>query len=217
MIYELRQYTLRPGQRDTLIELFEREFVETQEATGMRVTGTFRVGGAPDRFAWLRAHRSMAARKDALEAFYDGPVWEAHRDAARATMVDTDDVLLLHSVGAEPPAWERPPAGATELPKSLYAATIYHVEDGFSAFFAREVAPVLAEAGVPPVACLETEHSENNFPRHPIRTGENVFVWFARFDAAEEEREVDLPMVKPRLTAAPERILLHPTARSAMR
>ncbi|MFI7227637.1 NIPSNAP family protein [Nonomuraea angiospora] len=217
MIYELRQYTLLPGRRDTLIELFEREFVETQEATGMRVTGTFRVQGAPDRFAWLRAFPSMAARKDALEAFYGGPAWRAHRDAANATMIDSDDVLLLHSVGAEPPAWERPPAGATEPPKSLYAATIYHVEDGFSAFFAREVAPVLAEAGVPPVACLETEHSENDFPRLPIRTGENVFVWFARFDPAEEEREVDLPMLKPRLTAAPERILLRPTARSAMR
>lgn len=30
-IVELRQYTLHPGKRDTLIELFDREFVETQE------------------------------------------------------------------------------------------------------------------------------------------------------------------------------------------
>ncbi|MEV4113956.1 NIPSNAP family protein [Nonomuraea sp. NPDC049695] len=217
MIYDLRQYTLLPGRRDTLIELFEREFVETQEAVGMRVHGTFRVEGAPDRFVWLRSYPSMPARQASLEAFYDGPVWEAHRDAARDTMKDTDDVLLLHSVGAELPEWERPAIGATELPSSLYAATIYHVEDGFSAFFAREVAPVLVEAGVPPIACLETEHSENNFPRHPIRTGENVFVWFARFEGAEDEREVELPMLKPRLTAAPERILLRPTARSAMR
>ncbi|RZL06943.1 MAG: NIPSNAP family protein, partial [Rubrivivax sp.] len=35
-IVELRRYTLHPGQRDTLIELFEREFVESQEALGMR-------------------------------------------------------------------------------------------------------------------------------------------------------------------------------------
>jgi hypothetical protein len=27
-----RQYTLRPGQRDVLIGLFDREFVESQEA-----------------------------------------------------------------------------------------------------------------------------------------------------------------------------------------
>ena len=33
-IVELRQYTLHPGQRDTLIDLFDREFVESQEAPG---------------------------------------------------------------------------------------------------------------------------------------------------------------------------------------
>src|SRR6185295_7643561 len=31
MIVELRRYTLRAGRRDELIELFDREFVETQE------------------------------------------------------------------------------------------------------------------------------------------------------------------------------------------
>ena len=38
-IVELRQYTLRPNQRDTLIALFEREFVESQEACGMHLVG----------------------------------------------------------------------------------------------------------------------------------------------------------------------------------
>jgi hypothetical protein len=31
-VVELRQYTLRPGQRDVLIDLFDRELVESQEA-----------------------------------------------------------------------------------------------------------------------------------------------------------------------------------------
>ncbi|TMR91478.1 NIPSNAP family protein [Nonomuraea basaltis] len=218
MIYELRQYTMRPGHRDTLIDLFEREFIETQEATGMRVAGSFRNPDAPDTFPWLRAFPDMPARKAALEAFYGGPVWLANRDAANATLIDSDDVLLLHPVGAwDPPAWERPPVGAAEPPPSLYIATIYHVEDGFAEFFASEAVPVLAEAGVPPIIRLETEHAENTYPRLPVRTGENVFVWFARFDTPEDEREVDLPMLKPYLTAAPQRIRLRPTARSAMR
>ncbi|WP_223167610.1 hypothetical protein [Nonomuraea sp. SYSU D8015] len=96
-------------------------------------------------------------------------------------------------------------------------ATICHVEDGFAAFFAEEVAPVLAEEGVPVVARFESEHAENTYPRLPVRTGENVFVWFTRFDTPEDEREVNLPMVKDRLTAAPKRLRLRPTARSAMR
>src|SRR5207248_9892330 len=38
-IVELRQYTLHPGKRDVLIDLFEREFIETQEAVGSKVIG----------------------------------------------------------------------------------------------------------------------------------------------------------------------------------
>ena len=41
-IVELRQYTLHPGQRDVLIDLFDREFVESQEALGMKIIGQFR-------------------------------------------------------------------------------------------------------------------------------------------------------------------------------
>ncbi|TMR15008.1 NIPSNAP family protein [Nonomuraea turkmeniaca] len=216
MIYELRQYTMRPGRRDTLIELFEREFIEAQEAAGMRIPGSFRNPDAPGMFPWLRAFPDMPARKAALEAFYGGPVWQANRDAANATMIDSDDVLLLRAL-VEPPVQERPPVGAADLPPSLYVATICHVEEDFAGFFAAEVAPVLAEAGVPVVAAFESEHAENTFPRLPVRTGEQVFVWFARFDTPDDERQVDLPMLKQRLTAAPQRIRLRPTARSTMR
>lgn len=96
-VVELRQYTLHPGRRDTLIALFEREFIETQEALGLRVIGQFRDLDDPDRFIWLRGFSDMSARRRSLAAFYDGPVWAAHRDAANATMVDSDNVRLLPS------------------------------------------------------------------------------------------------------------------------
>ena len=60
-------------------------------------------------FVWLRGFDGMEARKDALTAFYDGPVWAAHRDAANATMIDSDDVLLLK------PAW---PGAGFDLSRS---------------------------------------------------------------------------------------------------
>src|SRR5712691_3163354 len=95
-IVELRQYTLHPGQRDVLIELFDREFVETQEALGMKVIGQFRDLDNPNRFVWLRGFRDMPSRAQALKDFYGGPVWKAHREAANATMIDSNNVLLLH-------------------------------------------------------------------------------------------------------------------------
>jgi hypothetical protein len=40
-VVELRQYTLRPGQRDVPIGLFDRELVESQEAAGMAIDTQF--------------------------------------------------------------------------------------------------------------------------------------------------------------------------------
>lgn len=39
-VIELRQYTLHPRQRDVMVELFEREFIERQEAVEMTIIGT---------------------------------------------------------------------------------------------------------------------------------------------------------------------------------
>lgn len=236
-VLELRQYTLREGQRDVLIELFEREFVESQEAVGMGLVGTFRDRDRPDRFVWIRAFPDMPARAASLQAFYGGPVWAAHREAANATMIDSDNVLLLRPSGtrggfANPPA-PRAPIGATARPDSCALATIYYfdapVGDTFRRFFESELTPALADAGLAPIARLETEPAENTFPRLPIRTGEHVFVWFARFDDddalhAAEARLAASPRwtaLKPKLDkmlrSPPERLVLEPTARSRLR
>jgi heme-degrading monooxygenase HmoA len=50
MIVELRQYALRPGQRDVLIELFDRALAEGQEAVGIRKIGWFRDLDDPNNF-----------------------------------------------------------------------------------------------------------------------------------------------------------------------
>jgi len=83
-VVELRQYTVHAGMRDVLIDLFDREFVESQEATGMTVISQFRMLDDPSRFVWLRGFSSMSARARALEAFYEAPVWQRHREAANA-------------------------------------------------------------------------------------------------------------------------------------
>jgi len=58
-VVELRQYTLHPGQRDTLVSLFEREFVDPLEAAGMTVMGQFHDLDRPDRFVWMRGFSDM--------------------------------------------------------------------------------------------------------------------------------------------------------------
>ncbi|MGA8476024.1 MAG: NIPSNAP family protein [Candidatus Cybelea sp.] len=95
MIVELRNYTLQRGRRDELVALFEREFLETQEAAGMTLIGHFTVLGDANRFVWLRGFAEVQTRAASLAAFYEGPVWTKHRNAANAMIVDSDNVLLL--------------------------------------------------------------------------------------------------------------------------
>ncbi|MCO5994840.1 NIPSNAP family protein [Actinoallomurus rhizosphaericola] len=237
-VLELRQYTLHDDARDVLIDLFEREFVESQEATGTEVIGQFRDVDAADRFVWLRGFPDMRSREAALRAFYGGPVWAAHRDAARVTMVDTDDVLLLRPVdedsGFPAPSGPRPPVGRAEPPSSLVVATLYRrdrpFDKEFAEFFRRRVRPVLTETGAAPLAYLQTEHAENTYPALPVRTGENFFVWFARFAGRDDLaghlgrlerspawRDDVLPKLSAVLTGEPQRLTLAPTARSLLR
>jgi hypothetical protein len=125
-VVELRQYTLKPRQRDVLIELFEREFIESQEATGMRIIGTFRDLDNPDHFLWLRGFSDMPARAQALEEFYGGPVRKKNREAANATMIDSDNVLLLRPARSGSrfslANAKRPSLGSTETAKGVLVA-----------------------------------------------------------------------------------------------
>ncbi|CRK57155.1 hypothetical protein [Alloactinosynnema sp. L-07] len=161
-VLELRQYTLHPGKRDELITLFEREFVDGQLAVGMTLPGLFRDLDDPDRFVWLRGFTDMAARREALTAFYSGPVWQAHRDQANATMIDSDNVLLLRPLRGFP----------TEPVAGPISATIHYFDAPVSD-------DVLEKALAEPfLAVAVTEHAENTFPQLPVRVGEHVVVTF---------------------------------------
>jgi hypothetical protein len=235
-IVELRQYKLHPGKRDALIDLFEREFIESQEALGMAILGTFRDLDDPDRFVWLRGFTDRTSRASALHAFYSGPVWQAHRNAANATMVDSDDVLLLRVVRAGPcfssDARKRAPQGASAIAHSLMVASIYYfaseVEPPFIEFFERVVSPALLAADIRVGATYVSETRPNDFPRLPVRENERVFVWFSshRDAPAYEQSLARLRQsakwisirdeLRSKLMRDPEVHRLEPTARSAL-
>jgi len=237
-VVELRQYTLRPGQRDVLIDLFDRELLESQEAAGMAIVGQFRDLDDPDRFVWIRGFPSMPSRARALASFYGGPVWKAHRAQANATMIDSDNVLLLRPVTARSdfpaPSGGRLPVGHSPAGPSRILVTLYHrdqpFDQAFADFFDRQARPVLIATGATPLACLQTEHAENTFRALPVRAGENVFVWLARFPSAAHLsshlhqiecsghwRDHVLPALSAMTTGAPQQLRLASTTRSLLR
>jgi hypothetical protein len=226
-IVELRRYALRPGARETLIELFDREFVETQEELGMCVLGQFRDLDDPDSFVWLRGFSDMATRRQALEAFYTGPIWKRHGAAANATMLDSDNVLLLRERSAPPHRPEtRPSHGQNDDQPGLVLVSVYPLTSSaasdFPEYFEREVEPTLRESGIAVLGTYATEHAENTFPALPVREGIEVFVWTTiAADESEHEQLVSgldgiAEALTQRLDGPAEVLRLQPTPRSAI-
>lgn len=237
-VIELRQYTMYPGRRDELITLFENAFIESQEAVGIHVAAQFRDANDADRFVWIRGFDSMEAREAGLNAFYFGPVWQAHRDKANATLADNDNVLLLRPAAAgsgfAPGPTARPAKGAASRPAHLIVATIYYLREDVApdsvAAFGRDLVPMVEQSGARVLARYVTDKSKNNFPRLPVREKENVFVWFGEFEnrraydswleaLARNPRWRDevLPRIQTTLQRPPETLILQPTARSLVR
>ena len=236
-ITELRMYTLHPGRRDELIELFDQEFVETQEAVGIQIIGQFYDLDDPNRFVWLRGFNDMTAREQSLNAFYSGPVWKAHRDAANATMIDSDNVLLLRlahpTSGFSLQNRHRPPLNSSTNQDGLMTATIYYfnrpVDSDFIHYFENTIHPTSMGTDALLLAYFVTEDSPNTYPRLPVREGEHVFVWFAGFQSQDAykrhlaelaqstlwSQEIS-KFLKRRLIRKPEILRLTPTARSRL-
>jgi len=214
-VVELRQYTLHPGTRDTLVRIFDEHFIESQERCGMRVIGQFRDLDDPDRFVWLRGFADMEVRTRALEAFYGGPVWKTHSAAANATMVDHTNVLLLKPVGPrdgfrfDPRL--RPEPESPGVAGGVVIATIDHL----SAPAAPHPVAGQGEAGeARPLARLVTEPARNPFVRLPVREDTNVLVTFFSYATADAYRPA--PITTPGVSRR-EHLRLEPTRRSLLR
>jgi NIPSNAP len=235
-IVELRQYTLHPGKRDVLIELFEREFIESQEELGMQVLGQFTDMNDSDKFVWLRGYTDMEARKKGLQDFYFGPVWQQYKNQANDTMLDSDNVLLLHEArlgkGFSVAAGKRVSYGTKVMQEGIFICTIYYLkqspDEEFLTFFEQKVMPQLVKAKITVVASYIPERSENNFPRLPVRERENIFVWFSS-SANTSEHAMKVKRLSEMkswgngkalntyLAMSPEVLMLLPTPRSKIR
>jgi hypothetical protein len=226
-VIELRQYTLHPGQRDRLITLFEREFVETQEAVGMQVLGTFTDLDRPDRFVWWRGFPHLAERAHSLAAFYGGPVWAAHRNEANATMIDSDDVLLLRplAAGALQSPMSRAPVGTTSAAPGYFAAVVQPIATNDVAAAEHEaragLSRFLVECGGVPFGMFVSHPGPNDFPRLPVREDVFVFTWLAAFAseggarAAASAWDRAVPSLAALSRGPVQQLHMQPTPRSA--
>lgn len=181
-VVELRQYTLKKGRRDELIDLFAREFLEPQNTLGAHVLGTYLDLDDADRFVWLRGFADATHRGVALAAFYEGPVWRAFRSAANDTMLDSDNVLLLRAASGL-----RDVSQFQRLMRApLVTAHINYLSDvppaKFERFFEEHMRRKIMQCGGRPVATFISGELANSFVRLPVRERESTFVWLSAWE-----------------------------------
>jgi hypothetical protein len=207
-VVELRRYSLRPGAFEDLLRLFEERLVAGQEEAGMRIGGIFADEDEPDSFVWWRGFADMKKRRQALDAFYNGPVWREYRDRANSTMLDSDDVILLRHT--DPPHGGGADRGPGEGGRDAIATAIlrHSGSSELEYWFSTEFHIALEETLGASVATWRSEPGQNTFPRLPVRP-EPALVWTATFpsrfdrEAALTRLDETLPQLLERAPRSP--------------
>jgi hypothetical protein len=98
MFFELRQYHLRPGQRDNWVKCMEEEIIPFQVKMGMVVLGSF-VGEEDESvYVWIRRFESEAERKRLYDAVYQSDFWKNQIAPRVPTMIDREQIKVTRLV-----------------------------------------------------------------------------------------------------------------------
>ncbi len=75
MIFELRQYRLKPGQRERRVKWMEEKIIPYQVSLGVAVLGSFVAEDDPDLYVWIRRFASEEERERLYTAMYESLTW----------------------------------------------------------------------------------------------------------------------------------------------
>jgi len=231
-VIEFRRYTIKAGERNKFAQYFDSYFPEAFEQLGAIVAGSFFERDKPNGFTWIRGFHTIEDRAIANAEFYYGPLWKEHRVTMNDLLVDSDNVMLLHSLSPERriailPAVD--PVAEPEGAKGVIVAQIFAVKPNSIDAFARQAEPIFAKyraAGAREAGVLVTLDVTNNFPQLPVRTDGPFLVWMGllkddqsletQFESAVQQSLQSLSSTEL-LRGTPELVVLHPTHRSRLR
>ena len=181
-VIELRNYVLKPGQRERFTKYFEEHFTQSQVDLGGYPLNWFKVYGAPDNFLWIRGFADMASRSKFLPAFYYGPVWKQYGAEANTMLANNDNVYLLKPLTLNNGTLETgTPMNSSLLKthKGIAVVDFYIANtklDKLKAAFAKYNLPAFKAAGIENYTLWVSELGKNDFPRLPVFQDDNLRV-----------------------------------------
>src|SRR5437660_12932808 len=98
MIFELRQYHVRPGQREKWVKCMEEEIIPFQVKMGMVILGSF-VGEEDESvYVWIRRFESEAERKRLYDLVYQSDYWKTEIAPNAPTLIDREQIKVTRLV-----------------------------------------------------------------------------------------------------------------------
>jgi hypothetical protein len=76
MFFELRQYRVKPGQRENWVKFMEEKIIPFQVSKGMVVVGSFVCPEEDDLYVWMRRFDSEEERVRLYKEVYESDYWK---------------------------------------------------------------------------------------------------------------------------------------------
>ncbi len=88
--FELREYRMRPGQREKWIKYMDEVVIPFQVSKGMIVVGSFAGETEEDLWVWIRRFDSEEERERLYAAVYESEEWQNQIAPAVGEMIDRE-------------------------------------------------------------------------------------------------------------------------------
>ncbi|GIX49289.1 MAG: NIPSNAP family protein [Candidatus Tectimicrobiota bacterium] len=95
MLFELRLYRTRPGQRERWVRFMEEEIIPFQVAKGMVVVGSFVGEEEDDLYVWIRRFASEEERQQLYKAVYESEHWQQAIAPRIPEMLDREQIKVI--------------------------------------------------------------------------------------------------------------------------
>ena len=94
MLFELRQYRTRPGQREAWVKFMEEVIIPFQVSKGMVIVGSFVGEQDENLYVWIRRFESERERERLYEAVYQSDEWVNNIAPKIPEMLDRDKIVV---------------------------------------------------------------------------------------------------------------------------
>ena len=94
MLFELRQYRMRPGKQEAWVRMMEEEIIPFQTSKGVVIVGSFVGEEEDDLYIWIRRFDSEAERERIYEAVYESDHWKNEIGPRVPEHIDRDRTVV---------------------------------------------------------------------------------------------------------------------------